>query len=254
MKCSSLTIITVTKDDSDGLKRTLASAAGMRGLGVEHVVVDGSSDTTINQELVKSHDGQLSFHVRTAKGVADAFNAGVRAATGDWVWFLNSGDCIDDRLPPQFLLTLLSHSRADVVIGGLTYGHEAEPRPHYPLVKQWPPVAPWIPHPASLVRRSLFERFGLFDERYVIGMDYEWWLRALISDTRVDIIAVPFTRFALGGMSQRADLQPIVRSEVADARRRHQKALWSNWFLRGASLVKVWISAQLTARTAKRTI
>jgi hypothetical protein len=175
----------------------------------------------------------------------------VEAAKGDWIWFLNSGDCIDERLSPEFLLTLLRQARGDVLIGGLTYDGEKEPRPHLPPAQQWPSLSPWIPHPASLVRKTLFAKVGPFDGRYQIAMDYEWWLRALADDTPVDIVSVPFARFAPGGISQRADSQALLSAEFLDAVRRHQKGLWRPWIARGRSLLKTWFQARFARRIEK---
>ena len=34
-----------------------------------------------------------------------------------------------------------------------------------------------VPHPATFVRRAVFQRFGGFSESYRLAMDYEFWLR-----------------------------------------------------------------------------
>lgn len=246
MNIPSLSLITITKDDPEGLADTVGSAEAFRVAGVEHWVIDGSADPAVAAQTIGSFRVQLER--RPPRGVADAFNAGIARARGDWVWFLNGGDRIDERLTPEFLLTLLQSSRADVIVGGVTYDGESDPRPHFPASRQWPPLASWIPHPSTLVRKTLFDRFGLFDERYRITMDYEWWLRALGDDTRIDILAVPFARFASGGISQRPESRPLIAAEKGDAIRRHQANLWKTWFSRGARLTLEWVRALFVPR------
>jgi len=41
-----------------------------------------------------------------------------------------------------------------------------------------------FPHQATFIRRSLFDRFGIYDETFKIAGDYEWFVRVL-SDSSV---------------------------------------------------------------------
>jgi glycosyltransferase involved in cell wall biosynthesis len=245
-----LSIVTITKDDADGLYKTLVSAASLRAAGAEHLVVDGGSvPAAIHQPA--GFVGSGVVFARPARGVTDAFNAGLAESKGEWVWFLNGGDRVDERLSPEFLFTLLHNSQADVIIGGITYDGTTDLRVHFPLAKQWPPLAAWIPHPSTIIRKSLFDRNGPFDTKYRIAMDYEWWLRALNRDTQVDVLAVPFARFAAGGISQRPESLPLILREQYDAIRRHQLMLWRTWIARGCRLALQWTRAQFSARLTR---
>jgi len=243
MNAPTLSLITITKDDPGGLARTLASTAPWRGLPwVEQLVVDASAVPA------QVDDSRIHVIRQLSTGISGAFNTGMRAATGEWIWFLNGGDCADERLTTEFLRQLLRQSRADVVIGGLTYEGRAEPHPHLPTGMQWPPLHSWIPHPSTLVRRRLFEQFGPFDGRYSIAMDYEWWLRTLSTQVVVDVLSAPFAVFAPGGVSQRPELQRKIAQERADGIRRHQVSLWRAWFSSGYRLVRVWLAAWFARR------
>jgi len=243
-----LTIITVTKDDLAGLAQTLASAAALRTAGAVHLVVDGGADAAGTRRVVAQSAGNIAVLARPPRGIADAFNTGLAQAQGEWVWFLNSGDRVDARLTPVFLMALLENTRAEVVIGGLTYEGETGPRPNPPGELQWPPFRPWIPHPATLVRRRLFEQAGLYDERYTIGMDYEWWLRVFSVPVAADVLSAPFAVFAPGGISQQPGLRQTIARERDDAIRRHQKYLWRAWFSSASRLLRAWCSAGFARR------
>jgi Glycosyl transferase family 2 len=241
-----LTIITITKDDPAGLARSLASAEPLRSAGAEQVVIDGGAPAAGSGVTGPASRG-VTIQVRPAQGIADAFNAGLALAQGEWVWFLNGGDQVDSRLTPEFLFALLGHTRADVVIGGITYEGEAEPRPHPPREWQWPPLRSWIPHPATLVRRRLFDQFGGFDERYSIAMDYEWWLRALAPDRPVDVISAPFTVFAAGGISQQPGSRATIIRERDEAINRHRSRYWRAWLSSGGRLFRAWLRSLFTS-------
>ena len=38
-------------------------------------------------------------------------------------------------------------------------------------------VMPRINHPTVMVKKEVYDKFGLFDTNFEIGMDYEWLLR-----------------------------------------------------------------------------
>jgi GT2 family glycosyltransferase len=247
-----LTIITITKDDAAGLARTIASAALLRAAGAEHLVVDGGGDADATKRVIEQTGGKVVIYPLAPRGITHAFNSGLGYARGEWVWFLNGGDQVDLRLKPEFLFALLEDSRAEVIIGGITYEGESELRPLPPRELQWPPFRSWIPHPSTLIRRRLFEQFGGFDERYSIAMDYEWWLRVLSASVPVDIVTVPFAVFAPGGVSQRPETQQKILREQADSLRKHFAVLWWPWLGFNARLLRAWLRAFVTRRLASR--
>lgn len=219
-----LTIITITKDDPAGLARTLASTAGWRAEAwVEQIVVDGST------VAVRLDERRVRVLEQKSKGIAGAFNEGLASARGEWIWFVNGGDEIDPRLQAEWLHGLLDRTMAGVVIGGTTFPGATAPRPPPPPKWQWPPFVPWIPHPSTLVRRSLFARHGGFDPGLAIAMDFEWWLRALSGDVVIDQVSLPFAVFAPGGVSLREEMCERTRSETSTAVWRHRGALLRSW-------------------------
>jgi hypothetical protein len=222
-----LTIITVTRDDARGLELTLASAARWHNHEkVEHVVV-------YHGESPAKADKSCRLHRQMSHGIAPAFNEGLNIAQGEWVWFLNGGDAVDERLDPDWLISLLGAAAADIIIGGITYSEDGVFRLNPVASDCWPPIKPWIPHPASLIRRGLFGRMGGFDERYTIAMDYEWWLRVYTRGARLDVVSFPFAVFAGGGISQRPESRSRLTAEKNRAIRHHAFRLWRLW-IRGA--------------------
>jgi hypothetical protein len=209
-----LTLITVTKDDAVGLARTLKSANALRTAGAEHLVVDGGTDGSVTKEVVSRVAGDVVVHERSPQGIADAFNFGLSAARGEWVWFLNGGDAVHEALETAWFFSLLSMTSADVITGGLHYDGDASPRLLPPLACQWPLFNCWLAHPATLVRRERLLAFGGFNRELKIAMDYDLWQRLLRGAT-VDVLSVPFARFDVHGISQCSDSRARVCREEA---------------------------------------
>lgn len=239
-----LSIVTITRADPAGLMRTLTSARSWRSGGcVEQIVVDGGEDSSSDRfEAV----GCRYVKQQSSCGIAAAFNEGISAARGEWIWFLNGGDRADERCDPDLVLNLLSVSKADVVICGTTYDGDQEPRPFLPPKMQFPPILSWIPHPSAFIRRRLFVEFGLFDERYAIAMDYEWWLRALSRERPVDLLRIPVARFDVTGSSMRPDRRRIIQSETAHAIWRHKGVILRSWLGQTRRVFRETSSAALT--------
>lgn len=149
------------------------------------IVDDGSTDSTA--EVARSFGGIVRLVSRGNGGLAAARNTGTAATSGDWMLFLDA----DDTLVPTALTSLTR--RASAGDAGVVYGfvlqRRAEPtetRLHgLPYAVGHPPLPAkahfwWTPIPtagAALIRRSLNDQVGGFDERFRQVEDAEYWLR-----------------------------------------------------------------------------
>lgn len=94
-------IVTITYNAEGVLKRTLDSVLSQSYPQVEHIIVDGASrDATVSiaEEYQTESERVAPEHVvkiqsEPDKGLYDAMNKGLKRATGDYILFLNAGDC-----------------------------------------------------------------------------------------------------------------------------------------------------------------
>ena len=177
MKCS---VITVCKNESDRIKRTCESVIHQSYKDFEWIVLDGgSTDGTV--EILASYSSyMLSFESNPDEGIYWAMNKGIALARGEYLLFLNGGDCLysEDSLAAIF--------RTD---------------PHYDLIvgNQWDPVAGapsrvpdvinmrtfviyGLPHQCTFIRRNLFVELGDYDVNFRIAADWEFFCRALLRE------------------------------------------------------------------------
>ena len=89
-----VSIITVVRNNQDGLQKTLENLTGLDYPAVELVVVDGAStDGTLG--VVEKFADRMAYWVSEPdNGLYDAMNKGILAATGDYLWFVNAGDTV----------------------------------------------------------------------------------------------------------------------------------------------------------------
>ncbi len=92
-------IITITYNAENCLKRTLDSIFSQSWPNIEHIIVDGAStDSTITiaQEYAVESATETEHVVHIVSepddGLYDAMNKGLKMATGDYICFMNAGD------------------------------------------------------------------------------------------------------------------------------------------------------------------
>jgi GT2 family glycosyltransferase len=163
----------------------VASVLGQTWSDLELIVVDdGSADGTAEALSARFDDPRLHVLRQENRGVSAARNRGVDAATGEWVAFLDSDDTW---LPPKLerqLRMLAAHPEAPACYTEeiwYRHGRWANPRTVHAKHSGWifPNCLPLcIISPSSiLLRRSLFETLGGFDESLPACEDYDLWLR-----------------------------------------------------------------------------
>lgn len=87
-----VSVITVVRNDRDGLRRTAASVLAQRGCTIEYIVVDGASTDGTVEEIEALGDAIARWESRRDDGIYDAMNRGAALATAPWVLYLNAGD------------------------------------------------------------------------------------------------------------------------------------------------------------------
>lgn len=171
-----ISIVTVVRNDRDGLRRTLESLDQQTYRVFEHVVVDGAS-TDGSLELLRTRKSdQMTWQSEPDSGIADAFNKGLARARGAWIQFLNAGDTFLDEEGLGAMAILLN---APAIVSAFARMGEKTipkrpPESGDPLRRR-----ALISHQASFTPRQVFEECGGFDRELSVRMDYEFWLRAL---------------------------------------------------------------------------
>lgn len=165
----------------------------------ETIVVDGgSTDRTLS--ILDGFRGRINL-IKDAsdRGVYDAMNKGVRAATGDWVYFLGADDSLAS---VDILERIFSRDLAAVdVVYGDVFMQRSRTRyagrfDIYKLSKKN------ICHQAIFYRRRLFSVVGMFDLDYPLWADYEMNLRIFgTPDLRHRYLDVVVANYSEGGRS-----------------------------------------------------
>ena len=165
------------------LERALESVLAQSYPAEEIIVVDdGSSDGT--GELVADHYPQVRYFYQENRGVSSARNCGIRESSGEWIALLDS----DDEWKPQKLARQsaalnehpgfdLCHCDEDWVRSGLRVNQGARHAKSGGYIFQSCLPLCVISPSAAMLRRTVFDEIGLFDEVLPACEDYDFWLR-----------------------------------------------------------------------------
>ena len=168
----------------------------------EHIVIDGlSTDSTL--QLIKDQSPQSHIVSEKDNGLYDALNKGIRMATGDVVGILPADDFfVNDQVLAR-IAEVFKDPAVDACYADLLYVTErCEARgvrydnsktrdkdSEFRVVRYWrsghydPNRFYWgwmVPHPTLFVRKSVYEKFGLFNLDLGTAADYELMLRFML--------------------------------------------------------------------------
>jgi glycosyltransferase involved in cell wall biosynthesis len=219
-----ISVITAVYNNGATIAEALESVLGQIFSGIEPVVIDGgSTDGTL--EILQCYQGRLGVLVSEPdRGIYDALNKGICKARGDVIGFLHSDDLFFNNQVVSKIAELFADSEVSAVYGDLIYVDSADTGN---IVRYWSAGAfstqklrwGWMPpHPTLYVRKSVYEKIGLFDTRYRIAADYDWILRFLNHDNyRCAYIEEPLLKMRLGGLSNRS-IDLIIQKSREDYR------------------------------------
>lgn len=214
-----ISIVTINLNNKTGLESTISSVLAQEFQNFEFIIIDGNSnDGSIN--LIESYSERLTYWKSEKDlGIYDAQNKGILKSTGEYLLFLNSGDVLADSHVLKNLNSLL-HTQ-DIIYGNMnvlqsdgTLQQLTSPAvvdvEHLMISTLW--------HPVSLIKRSVFESFGLYNTSFKICGDYEFFIRTLIKHgCSSKHVPITISIFNLGGISNQDDMRKLETNEREQA-------------------------------------
>lgn len=86
-------VITVNYNNVEGLRKTIESVVNQTNQDFEYIIIDGGS-TDGSVEVIKEYVDYIDYWISEPdKGIYDAMNKGIMKSRGEYLNFMNSGDC-----------------------------------------------------------------------------------------------------------------------------------------------------------------
>ena len=220
-----ISIITPTYNSADTIARTARSVIEQNYKDFEHIIVDNkSADNTINiaESLYKKSglSGNLKIISEIDNGISDAFNKGINASKGGIIAILNSDDTYYDRTVFGHVVKEFDDPDILIVYGDILFTDSL-----YGTNRRAPKRCPasgavLFNHPAMFVRKSVYDRLGLYENSYKIAMDTEFFYRMHKSFNNVQNISkyiaeMPLAVMNAGGASWKQEINGIKEMKAA---------------------------------------
>lgn len=186
-----LSIITINYNNLAGLRKTVESVFAQTYRDFEYIIIDGASTdgsreylNSIQTDHSQADNRLANLHIVSEPdtGIYNAMNKGVRAAAGEYLLMLNSGDFLIDNQVVERILPELDGT--DIVQGNILmenangtlkrdrgYGKSE--------ISFLEVIGGHFLHQASFIKQSLHIQYGLYDETYRKSSDTYFYWRVL---------------------------------------------------------------------------
>lgn len=201
-------VLTACLNSGRTLGRSIDSVLSQKIQPSEYIFVDGgSADGTLQiirekTSFAEGNNSKTAFKIinQTEKtGITGAWNLGLKEISADIIFILNSDDWYGSDTVSEILSAFEGNPDAGIVYGSICFhrGNDKYLRNCRPL---WMfPVMMPIAHPACFVRKSVYDKVGIFDQKYKISADYEFLYRCRNRGIKFHKIHKVLMNMELGG-------------------------------------------------------
>ncbi len=199
-----VSIITVCRNEAGTIEKTLKSVFSQTFENIETVIIDGGSTDGTTGIIEKYGDKIDCFVSEPDEGVYNAMNKGINLSTGDVLYFLNANDTLYSDDVVKTVVNVFEKGGYDFVYGDINVvqpeksrlSRQNKGRNYYSVLSM--PIC----HQSIFYGRGLFERFGLYDEKFFIAGDHDFNMRVLTAGgVKTRYIEKTIASFARTGIS-----------------------------------------------------
>ena len=244
-----ISIITASWNSARTIQYTIDSvlrqikACQPAGVEVEHIIVDGGSkdgSADIIKQNEPRYNGMLKWVSEKDKGIYDAMNKGIRMADGDVVGLLNSDDFFsNDKVLLKVAQAFTNDSTIDALYGDIHFVKDGDLNKctRYFSSRYFKTGLlrfGFMPaHPSFYCRKSIYDKYGLYDTDLRTSSDFEMIVRLLYKyRIRTKYLNMDFVTMRSGGEST-ASLasKRKVNRDIALSLKKH--GIYSNQMFQG---------------------
>ena len=204
-----ITIITITYNSESTVEETIKSVVSQDYPNLEYIIIDGASKDGTLAVVDKYRDSIAKVVSEPDEGISDAFNKGIRMATGDVIGIINS----DDVLLPGALKAVadaydigIGVYRGNVLMWDSESGTkiQAIPTMEFPLRTFKKRI---VCHPGTFVAKWAYEKCGVFKTHFKYMMDVDLLIRMYEAGVKFKYIPTELAMFRLGGVTSSSFLK-----------------------------------------------
>ena len=204
-----ISIITVTLNSDNTISDTLNSVLSQNYKNTEHIIVDGGSTDNTLKILQNYPNKNKKIFVKKKFGIYKSINFAINKCSGKFICILNSDDIFhNNETVKNFVKKITKNKNIDIFLGSVAYfkGFNYYRINRYYSSKnfsQWKMKFGLMPpHPGSIIKKSIYVKYGKYAEDFKIAADFELFLRFLfIHKIKYKILDEVIVRMRSGGIS-----------------------------------------------------
>lgn len=214
-----ISVITINFNDKAGLIKTLQSVAAQDRKLFEYIVIDGGSQDGSREEIERNLHLIDRFVSEKDDGIYDAMNKGISLSSGQYVYFLNSGDYFYSENVLENVYRVLN-SYPSYYLGRVIYryanGSVKADKIAMPSIHTFE-----ASHQALFYRKDLHNTLGLYDPGFKSAGDYDFFMRCLKagyfrSKNKEDFIIAVRTKYGSESSDSLVNLVEMTKIDIVN--------------------------------------
>lgn len=203
-KFPEISIITACYNAEKTIEQTIQSVVNQTYDNLEYIIVDGAS-TDRTMEIVNKYKDYIDIIISEPdNGIYDAFNKGIKAATGDYINFMNADDYFSNNNVIKEVTASIDKD-IKMIYGKVRAIDESSGEWHYrghQLQLNDLKLGDMFPHQGAFVSRDLFLEYNFFDTKYKMLADVDFSIKCFKKhEQSTKFLNTIIADFRLGGMS-----------------------------------------------------
>lgn len=196
-----LSVITINFNNDKGLEKTLESLRIQTYKNFELIVIDGGS-TDASVDVIHKYSTIINYWVSEKdNGIYDAMNKGILKASGEYLFFLNSGDRLENGKAFEYFFA--QKLDIDIIYGDYKFYNEPKiySSPDKLQFSDFWYKSP-ICHQTAFIKKELFDQYGVYETSYSVVADWVFFLLTIIKNNcSYKHIIFPIAEIELDGLS-----------------------------------------------------
>jgi glycosyltransferase involved in cell wall biosynthesis len=198
-----ISVITVCKNAGETIENTIKSILSQTYENIEYIIIDGiSTDNTL--DIIKKYQDKIHCWLSEQdSGLYNAMNKGIKASSGEILFFLNADDTIYNEKVIERIINYFERSKADIIYGDLIAVNRETNTEELQKSNSadklfW--MNQCVCHQVIFYKKELFQKYGYYDEKYKIAADYDFNLKCIIKNkTKAIYVSEIISKFTIGG-------------------------------------------------------
>lgn len=225
-----ISVITLTNNSIISIKETINSIKSQTYKNIEKIWIDNRSEDGTLEFLRKNQDKRTILISEKDNGIVDAFNKGIKMATGKVIGFLHSDDKFYDKNVLKNIAKEFKNPNINLVYGDLNYITK-----NNKIIRKWKAdntvnkkilnnkkkilkklKLGWMPpHPTVYINKKFLSKVGYYNKEYNISFDYDHLTRIFLkNELNCSYVPKIFINMLIGGRSNK--LKNIINKMIED--------------------------------------